>query len=390
MTTNITRFFRLSLGPLGLVCWGLLALSLSPVQAGGDKPRIRKETIKRYEWQNDSLVLCLHTETEYNIGGKVVQFAEYGDARRGQLGELYRLKIHKYNSEGQFLGLMSYDSASVLVYAENYRLDEQGQVLEKITEDYSQYPPKQHSWSFSYNEKGKQIGIKRFEDGLQVSERHNVYNTEGELVESYEWAYNPDVRERGNKPGKTIVRTDNQYDAQGYLVKSVAEHQMGKRKWREERLFRSNFLITYNRYEEGKRVSHFALPARDTSRLYEEYHFEEPQPYPGLNEFNFEPPLPKDPLANIPHTVFREVSYKHDERGLCLRKTIREHEMVVHVTHYTYNEQGLLIEERREDRQKLQDEELRFEYDAHQNLLKESLWRNGLKVHERYFLYEYY
>lgn len=351
-----------------------------------DKPKIKKEVVQVFEWVQQEKNLRKYTETEYNRAGKVVQFSEYKGQGQEQ-GALRRLKINRYDTKGRFLGSMLYDSAQALIQSEELRLDEDGQVLQKKLIDYSQNPSFVQEHLYEYNQEGLLLFQQYYESQRLLSEKRMTYSEFGEVLRQEQWFYEQDST---GKERKKVVQTDYLYDELGYLEKSIKDYQIGRKKWREERVFRKNFLISLTLYKQGKRVSHFAVPQRDSSKIHEEYYLETPQPYPDLEEWDFIPPPPRDPMRNIPHTLLREVSLTYNDNEQLLRKAVREEEQVVEVTFYSYDEQKNLVEERKEDRLRLRDESTLYEYDDYSNLVRKVFYENGYIQREEQLAYEYY
>jgi hypothetical protein len=307
--------------------------------------------------------------------------AEYKEQADGRI-QLHRQHIHKYDQNGNLIGNLLYDSNNALIWSEELNLDEQGRIrsIQQVQYDQAQ---KKHSIVYEYDQYGNRAVMKTFAEEEQQSEQRRVYSLEGELLESYDWMY----LSQDGKMVKKIIRTINEYDSKGQLLKSVSDIQEGKRKTREIRHFRNNFLTGLQRFESGKLVSQFEVPQRDTANS-SQYFIEPPLPHQ-------EPPmeyddLKRDPLAKIPYTNFREIQIKTDKQGNHIKKVVREYNQIVSVTEYSYDKNGNLAKEHKTNKQDGTEEITVYQYDQYNNMTKEAIYRNDVVIAEKNISYEYY
>ena len=363
---------------LALLAPLLLAFVTNPEQAPQQKPKIRKQEFKNFVLYDQALQLEQHTVTEFNQAGKVVQFAEYETN-----GQLQRLRLHKYDQNGNQIGTMLYNSTNALVWSEDIYYDDQSRI-KTIEQIEYQNEQKKSRTLYEYDQYGNRAVMKTFVQEEQTSEQRRMFNIHGELIESYDWIF---LQQEGGKSIKKTTRNTNEYDQKGHLIRSVSDVQEGKRKWREVRSFRNGFLTSLYRYEGNKIVSQFEVPQRDTS---------------NLKDYLIEPPLPmqepileyddqkRDPLANIPHVSFREIEIKTDKYGNYTKKIIREYGEITAIIEYEYDKNQNLVREKRINKQDPSEEIVIYTYDKYHNITEESTYFDKEVIAQKVFNYEYY
>ena len=112
-------------------------------------------------------------------------------------------------------------------------------------------------------------------------------------------------------------------------------------------------------------------------------------------------PLPDNRLSRVPartlatpmaisHTPISIITIKQDQVGNITKKTLREHNEVVEVSYFDYDENNNLIHIKTIDKKTDNVKEVFRNYDHHRNLTKETVLFNEVKIKEAYFEYEYY
>lgn len=355
-------------------------------QQNGDdeRPKIRKEIRQDYRIEaKGAKSLHKQVETEFDIYGKIVQYTEFDVLPEGKTS-LNRQTIHKYNSDGKRIGTMVYDLNNMLLWSEEHQLDAQGRTIKTTQTDHSKASPQRQISTHEYDQYGNEAVTRTFNGAEASSEKRRTYNASGEMLLLQHWYYH---QEKDGKIVKRSVRTENLYNSQGHLVKSISDVQEGKRKWREIRHFENCAIVECDKYENGKLISHYRRQDRDQS--------------PNNPAFDVVPipnqPFPmeyddkeRDVLASFDHTEMRTITLKTDKNGNLTKRIIREHGDVYSVTYYTYNDENQLTKEHTLLKSDNSTDERRYEYDQYGNITRELHLKNDETVEEFAIIYEYY
>lgn len=390
-TMNITNKRHLSFlfqqtarGAALLLCFFFLAFQ--PQGQPQEVPQIKKKVYKNFSVDDNSHQLTEHTVVEYNTAGSMVKYIEYQPRLNGKSG-IRELKTYQYDEEGRHVATLVYESEDVLSWKEVFSFDEKGR---KKRIDYTHFDfqgKPHHSYSlYEYDQYGNESKITTFDSaGEAQSEKGWKYNAQGEVIVSYGWNY----QEQEGKELRRTYKSYNKYDNQGNLVRSTFDIELGDQRWKEVRLFENNYLVEWNKYENGKVVSHFEHRRDENQQVRRYYRPELPPPYPVPEE------QPRNVLEEEP---FRDPKYrpvwttttKTDKDGNIIKIVEREKGRVVNVTYCSYDEQNNLIRRKKIRKNKGWTEELRNEYNRYNQLTKESTFIDGELVAVRSYQYEYY
>lgn len=351
---------------------------------GEEKPKVKKEIRQDFDLRNKERALEKQVETEFDIFGKIVQFSEFDVLPEGRTS-LNRQTINKYNSDGRRIGTMVYDYNNALLWGEEIKLDANGRTVKSTQTDYTKIPQQSQSSTHEYDKEGNEILTRSYNERDEMtSEKRRTFNTENELILLQHWYY---LTDKDGKINKRSVRTENQFNPQGHLVKSISDIQEGKRKWREIRHFENCAIVECDKYENGKLISHYRRQERDTTPNNPAYDVIPMPNQPFPMEYDDKE---RDVLAGIAHTEYRTITLKTDKNGNINKKVIREYGEVFSVSYYTYDAQNYLVKEHTIYKADDRTEELRYEYDQHNNLIKETKLLNDQPVKELAVIYEYY
>lgn len=355
----------------------------SPLADADSKPQVKKETHKNFSIENDVQKLDKYTITEYNIYGKIIQLTDYETTQTGKTQVKHNI-IHKYDPQGNRIGTLKYNGDGNLIWSEEYVLDILGRKTRVNSAAYA--PINQYTYTlYEYDALGNESLVKTFtEKDHQTSEIQRTYSSNNELTVVSQWFY---ILEE-DKLVKKLIRTENEYNDIGQLSRSSTETQIGRNKWREVQLFENGFMVEWLKYENGKLSSQFKHQKRDTVAI--EQHYEIPPPIPFQDPFFEYDDAKRDPLEHISHTPVSIVTIKQDQSGNITKKTLREHNEVVEVSYFDYDENNNLIHIKTIDKKTDNVKEIFRNYDHHRNLTKETVLFNEVKVKETYFEYEYY
>ena len=347
-------------------------------------PKVKKEIKQNFNIQNKQRALATQVETEFDIFGKIIQLTEYDVLPEGRTA-LNKQTIHKYDVNGQLIGSMIYDLNNSLLFREDLILDEEQRIIKSIKTDYTRMPHQSLTTSYEYDIYGNETIIRTYDTkNTLTSERKKVYNHLGDMTKQEYWYY---IQDKDKNKIKYFIQTENQFDDNGHILRSTSDIQKGKKKWKEIRQFQNSAIISYEKYENGKLASHYKINERDTTYNNPAY---EVIPIPGQ-------PFPmeyddkqRDVLQGIDHTEFLTITMKTDDNGNINKKVVRERGEVLSVTHYTYNPNNILLQETTIDKLSDNIEEIRYEYDQYDNLVKQVKLHNHEPLQELIVIYEYY
>lgn len=366
-----------------LVCSYILFYPVAIAQTN-EKPRIKKEIKKQFDLKNNTKILETQIETEFDIYGKIIQLTEFDVLPEGRTA-LNKQTINKYNINGQLIGSMIYDLNNSLLSREDISLDEENRVTKVVKIDYTKTPHQFLTTSYDYDIYGNEFLVRTFDTKNNLtSERRKIFNHLGDMTMQDYWYF---VEDKNKNKVKYIIHTENQFDDTGEITKSTSDIQKGKKKWKEVRYFQNSAIVEYDKYENGKLVSHYKITERDTSYNNPAY---DVLPIPGK-------PFPmeyddkeRDVLQGIDHTEFLSISMKTDKNGNIDKKVLREKGEVISVTHYTYSADNLLLKEVTIDKASDNEEITHYEYDQYRNLIRKTKYFNNIPLQELSFAYEYY
>ncbi len=346
-----------------------------------ERPKVKKEIRQNYKLQNTQLDLSTQVETEFDIFGKIVQHSEYDVLPEGKT-QLNQQTVHKYNQTGQKIGTVIYDANSATLWTEDIFFDNQNRIIKTQQTDYKSGQAQRNYATTEYDQYGNAALSKTFNhQNEQTSEKRRTFNDKDEMIASQDWFY---VQNEEKKWVKRSSRNQNEFNSQGHLIKSTSDFQEGKKKWREVKYFENCALVECDKYINGKLVSHYRKQERDTTAN-----------NPGYNvipipKTDYEHPDDYDPLAYIPHTEYRTVTFKTDKNGNIIKKVVREQSEVFSVTYFTYDEKNQLVKEKTIFKADDSTEEHIYQYDEYQNLTRETILKNELATEEHAIKYEYY
>ncbi|MCH2042498.1 MAG: hypothetical protein MK212_00030 [Saprospiraceae bacterium] len=358
-------------------------VELTLLDNNDDAPQIKKQVLKEFELQEDILELKEHTETEYDVFGKIVELVEYGQAKNGKSKLKYQT-IYKYDASSNKIGTLKYNQDGNLVWSESLTLGEDNQVL-RI--DYASYEPThQHSYTlYEYDEHGNKVSTKTYNDkDEQTAEKKRLYNHNGELEIASNWSYVLD----GDKLIKKSVSTKHEYDHSGRLVRSEKEIVQARERTKEINKFENGFMRECIVYKNGKLVDHFKHKGRDTSTVYREYKIE--PPIPEQDPFMEYDDALRDPFQNIEHEAISTITFKKDELGNIIKKVFREYGKVTYVIYYDYDSFQNLSKKREIDKVTGDTKHELYTYDEFQNILRKETYSNEELIHKKMLTYHYY
>jgi YD repeat-containing protein len=364
-------------------CLLLLGWSAVFVQAqpSDKKPIVvKKETRQDFSHEGANKNLVKQVMSEYDRFGKIIQYSEFDVLPKGR-ASLNRQTIHKYNQNGKKIGMMRYNSDNALLWSEEITLDQSERVIKTTETDYQRQPAQVTYTLIAYDNYGNEALFQTFNQrNEQTSEKKRTYNEEGELITFQQWGM---VQNKSKEWVKRIVRTDNEYNKQGHVVKSISDIQEGKLKWREVKLFENCAIVECDKYENGKLVSRYRRQERDTT--YNPDYEVIPLPKTGYDDLEN-----RDPLAHIDHTDFRTITLKTDQNGNVSKKIVREMNEVYSVTYYYYDDKNRLIKDRTILKADDSSTEHQYTYDEYGHITKELVLENDQAKQEFLVLYEYY
>ncbi len=346
-----------------------------------ERPKVKKETRQNYKLQNARMDLSTQVETEFDIFGKIVQHSEYDVLPEGKT-QLNQQTIHKYNQNGAKMGTIIYDADNATLWSEEIFFDNQSRIVKTQQTDYKSGQAQRSYNSIEYDQYGNEAISKKFNpQNEQISEKRRTFNPSGEMTASQDWFL---VQNEDKKWIKRSTRSQNEFNNQGHIIKSVSDIQEGKKKWREIKYFENCAMIECDKYINGKLVSRYRRQERDTTANNPAYNV---IPMP---QTDYAHPDDYDPLAHIAHTEYRTVTFKTDKNGNIIKKVVREQSEVFSVTYFTHNEQNQLIKAKTIFKADDSSEEHLYQYDEYQNLTRETILKNELATEEHAIRYEYY
>lgn len=380
MITNITKntFFTFLVG--SIITWGLL---VSFQQQALPKPKIKTKTHKIFDLENNNTTLQEHTKTTYNIHGEIIEQAEYSLDKTGST-VLKQLKLTKYNRQGLYIGSMAYNSDNALIWSEEYNYNEYDQVVKITQTNYKEHPISSYTL-LTYDSQGNVILSQTFDQkDNQVSEQKRSYASTGELLTAHDWHYTPTK----NKPVKRTINIDNQYNSRGQITQSTQLLQEGKDRFKDIKYFKNSAIIDWIKYKNGRLISHFKPPTKDTVMIQQQHLL--PPPIPEQHAPLEYDDSKRDPLENIPHETIRTVAIKHNKQGLPQKRVTRFNNQITEVIYYYYNDLGLLETEKTHYKLDRTTQEIQYSYNENQDLVLKKLLFNNVLIKKHVLNYEYY
>jgi hypothetical protein len=346
-----------------------------------ERPKVKKEVRQDYKVQNKEKNLSKQVETEFDIFGKIVQYTEFDVLPEGKT-QLNQQTVNKYNQQGQKIGTVINDADNSTLWSEEIFFDAENRINKTQQTDYKSGQAQRSYTTTEYDQYGNDFLYKTFNhQNEQTSEKRRTFNQTGEMVSSIYWLF---IQNEDKKWVKKTTRTSNEFNSLGHVIKSIADIQEGKKKWREIKYFENCAMIECDKYINGKLVSHYRKQERDTTANNPAY---DVIPIPKTD---YEHPDDYDPLAYIPHTEYRTVTFKTDKNGNIVKKVVRQQSEVFSVTYFTYTDDNQLVKEKTILKSDDSTEEHLYQYDQYQNLTKETILKNELATEEFAISYEYY
>lgn len=375
---NLRKYSKLAFWAIAVMAWWAFQ---EPATLSESKPKVKKEVRKDFAVQNAARVLEKQTETEFDIYGKIVQYSEFDVLPEGRT-ILNRQTVNKYNAAGRRIGTVVYDADNTLLWSEEIELDDDNRTTKITQTDYLKSPINRIYTLIEYDEYGNEAVSRTFSNiNEQTSEKRRTYNDAGELLVFQQWLY---VQNAEKKWVKRSVRTENEFNSRGHIIKSISDYQEGKRKWREVKHFENCAIVECDKYENGKLVSRYRRQERDTSANSPAYDVV-PMPRTEYDDYS-----ERDVFAGVEHTEYRTVTLKTDKNGNVSKKVVREYNQVYSVTYYFYDDANNLIKERTILKSDDSSEERQYTYDEYNNLVRETILKNDQPVEEHAIVYEYY
>ncbi len=345
-----------------------------------EAPQIRVLEFRDYQIKSNKRVLQKHNRTQYNINGAIIEYTEYETVSGNQSPALQQ--IHKYSNDGLLLGTMTYNENQALVKSIEKTYNAQKQIIKISDIDY-QTPQETRYTTIEYDKNGLPSSFKTYDHKRHpISEKKKTYDEQEQLTNVFEWYYLDTI----NRQNKIIILTENSYDRRGNLETSVLQRHADKSKTKEIRQFENNALVSWTTFEDGKLISHFKHKKVDTFSIQREYLLPAPIQMPEL-EYDDDK---RDPLQNIAHKALRTITIKSNKDGFPVKKVTREHQQVIEVIYYFYDDNSLLTKERIINKETQTSKEFQYTYDQHQNITTTRLFINDTLTEEKSYSYEYY
>lgn len=349
-------------------------------------PQLKKKVYKNFSVQDDVRQLTEHTVIEYNETGDIVKYIDFQPRQDGS-SHIRELKVYRYDDQGRHVATLAYESEDLLSWKEIFSFDAQNR---KSRVDYTRFDfngQPHHTYSlYEYDSYGNESKISTFDQKNEpLSEKGWKYNAQGEVVTSYGWSYQEKEGERLKKTYKSY----NKYDSKGNLIRSTFDMQLGDYKWKEVRLFENNYLVEWNKYENGKVISHFEH-RRDEGQQVRRYYqpeLEPPYPIPDEQPRNV---IEEEPFRDPKYRPVWTTTTKTDKEGNIIKIVERERGQVVNVTYCSYDDRNNLTRKKKIRKNKGWTEEVRNEYDHYDRLTRESTFIDGDLVALRSYQYEYF
>lgn len=371
---------------LTLVMFSIALLAFQLPDTNDIKPKIKKKTVKSYNYTNNVSELTIHIEEEFNIYGQVTSFSKYKANEAGE-SSLQSVKVYKYNHLRHLVGTMVYDKNNILLWSEEKKWDEYDQVIAIKRTVYAPTAAELYTM-FEYDDYGNITVSQTFNgadvEGELISEKKRTYNNDGYLLTALDWHYT----EQENKRIKQTTQIENVYSTKGQIEKSILSTNDGKQRTKDIKVFQNGYMVAWNKYENGKIISRYKHLKPDTTAIEQQYELPPPiQDYRPKLEYD---DAKRDPLANIAHTPFRTMTVKTDKNGNVIKTVIREYGQVVSVIYSYYNDLNLLTRERQIDKINNTALETNFQYDEYGNVLDASTYNGEDLIVQHQYNYEYY
>lgn len=368
-----------------LLCFFFLAFQY-PKGQPLEVPLVKKKIYKNFSVQDNVRQLTEHTVIEYNQAGDIVKHIDFQPRSDGS-SSIRELKVYRYDDQNRHTATLVYESEDILSWKEVFSFDKQGR---KARIDYTSFDFKgqpHHTYAlYEYDKYGNESKVTTFDhEDAPLSQKGWNYNAQGEVVTSYGWNY----QEKDGQQLKKTYKSYNKYDSEGNLVRSTFDMQLGDYKWKEVRLFENNYLVEWNKYENGKVVSHFEHRRDEDQQVRRYYQPELDPPYPMPDE---QPRnvLEEEPFGDPKYRPVWTTTTKTDNAGNIIKIIERERGRVVTVTYCSYDDRNNLTRKKKIRKNKGWTEELRNEYDRYDRLTRESTFIDGDLVAVRSYQYEYF
>jgi len=349
------------------------------------KPQIKIKERRKVQIDSAShQTLIKHSRTKYNINGKIIEYAEFSETPEGA-PILKNLKIHKYNTDGLLIGTMIYNENNALIQSTEKKYNYKEQITKITQTTYSNQTPKKTFTHLEYNQQGKVVLSKTFNQRQKkISETKRSFSDNGELTEEQEWSY---IQKEG-KQIKHAISTENQYNDKGEIIHSIRQEQLGRTKIREVKRFENNAIVSWTKFKNGKLISHFKNKKKDTFSIQHEYVIPPPiqDNFPVLEYDDAK----RDPLQNISHKAYRTITIKSNQQRQPIKKVTREYQQVIEVVYYYYNPKGLLTKEKVFNKETQGEQTYIYQYDEHENIIQNSIYKNNQLIERISYNYEYY
>lgn len=362
--------------------WSLVKIE-SPTKQSVETPKIKKEVLQEFRVQAGENILQEQTVTEYNIHGRIIQFSAYKADSTGK-ANLQSQEIIKFDRNGRQIGSMRYNKDKALIWSEELELNQEGQLVKRIQTSYKEDPAISYQTNYRYDLNGKSTNTTTYNEHAEIIAEHKrSYNISGELLTVSAWSYQKPEK----KADKHSMRSHYDYDRRGNLKRAISEVQRGKNKWKDVRRFENNYVVEWWQYKDGEEYGHFKHDKR--GNLPPMHDYELPPPIPYHTPFEYDDSK-RDPLQYIDHEPGQMISIKTNAKGLTVKEVLRMKQQIISVTYFFYDENDQLMRKKKVYKQEKDIEEIHFQYDDYNNLIKESTYFNDKLIAERSFQYEYY
>jgi hypothetical protein len=349
--------------------WGAAFYLTNPIFS--QSPNFKTWEYKESERKEESLAVVKQEFKEFNNVGQVLKYALL---IANPIMELVKsLEIEKgSDANGNFEKITKFDEGGEAMIWEKTYLDANNKKARIEFVDFATNPDDIHTRIYKYSETSKKIISTTLTDskGKKIGEENWRYNKEDEETKYEKW----ELLANGNKntEEKTV-----EYNPDGTLLRSTLLIKINGDDLKEEILFDKNKVKEKKRYKNGEIVSSFGGAGNKTKY--------DPNKAKVLVDFG------NDDQFN---SGMWDIVDEMDDKGRKIKTIKTEGVEVLEEILYNYDEKDNLVKMKKifyaAGEPSGQEEEQVWEYDLHQNKLREASFNNGLLMNEKTYAYQYH
>ncbi len=332
-------------------------------------PTMKTWEYKEAERKEEDLAVLKQEFKEFNQTGQVVKYILQVS---NPIMELVKsLEIERgTDTHGAFEKITKFDEGGEPLLTEKIYMDAAGKLRLRVEfTDYLKNPDEVFTRIHKYTETGKPLGTTTTDSkSTKVGAEEWKYNKENEETRYEKWELQAD----GNKHTE---EKNIEYNPDGTLARSLLVIKENGNELKEEIIFEKNKVKEKKRFKNGEVVSSF-----------------------GGNKAKYDPNKGKVLVDFGNSDQFEmgmwDVQDEMDDKGRKVKTVKTEGVEVVEEIRYEYDNRDNLIKTKKifyaAGEPSGQEEEQVWEYDLHNNKLREASYNNGVLMQEKTYAYQYY